>query len=109
MDMGRRKYGLEVTVNHRVFTKVVIDSHFEENHSDSIDDQIILELVWLLDGEVHAPQGKDEDGFEYFVREGLVCNGKKYRLIWLTHDEEIYIGVVNAYRRKWWATLQRKT
>ncbi len=96
----RRVYDVEITVNHRVFMKVVIDPHYEEKHGQSIDDHIILALVRMLDGEVHLPQATDENGFDYFVREDLIYEGKKYRLIWLTHEDEIYIGVVNAYRRK---------
>ena len=95
----RRAYDVEITVNHRVFTKVVIDSHYEEKHGESIDDQIILALVRMLDGEVHLPKATDENGFDYFVREDLLYKDKSYRLIWLTHENEIYIGVVNAYRR----------
>ncbi len=97
--MARRTYGIGITVNHRVFTKVVIDPHYEEKHAESINDLIILDLVKMLDGEVHLAKTKDEEGFEYFVREGLIHKNKMYRLIWLTHENEIYIGVVNAYRR----------
>ncbi len=95
--MARRQY--KVKVNHRVFTKVVIDPHYQENHGDSINDQIILALVKMLNGEVHLAQTKDDQGFEYFVREDLYYQNKSYRLIWLTHEDEIFIGVVNAYRR----------
>jgi hypothetical protein len=97
--MKRREYDISVTVNFRVYTKVVIDPHYEEKHAESIDDKIILKLVQMLDREVHVPRAKDEEGFEYFVREDLVLNKKTYRLIWLTHQNEIFIGVVNAYRR----------
>ena len=53
----------------------------------------------MLHKEVHIPQDIDEDGYQYFVRDGLALGNKKYRLIWLTHPKENYIGIINAYRR----------
>jgi len=54
-------------------------------------------LVHLLNGEVLDPQDEDPP-FAYFAQE-LSLDGKTYRLIWLLEDYQIYIGVVNAYRR----------
>lgn len=97
--MSRREYPIRIEVNFKEYLKVIIDPHYEEKHAESISDEIILELVKQLDGEVHVAKAIDKDGFSYFVREGLLYKSKKYRLVWLTHDDEIYIGVVNAYRR----------
>ena len=30
----------------------------------------------------------------------LVVNKKRYRLVWLIEKEELFIGVINAYRRE---------
>ncbi|MCC6278945.1 MAG: hypothetical protein LC102_01090 [Ignavibacteriales bacterium] len=97
--MSRRDYPIELTINNRVFLKVVIDPHYEEKHAESISDEIILELVQLLNGKIFLPKSIDEDGYQYFTNDGLELNDKRYKLIWLLHDNEIYIGVVNAYRR----------
>lgn len=101
MGDQRRVYQLDkpLFINFRHYSKIVIDPHYEEKHSDTIDDQIVIKLVKQMDQEVHLPQSTDDEGFSYFVREDLELNGKSYRLIWLTHEHEIYIGVVNVYRR----------
>jgi len=77
---------------------VIIDPHYEEKHADSVSDEIILELVKTLDGQ--EIEADDEDPpFTYFTTDKIELNGKSYKLIWLLEDEQIYIGVVNAYRR----------
>jgi hypothetical protein len=97
--MSRRIYPIDMEINERRLKSVVIDPHYEEKHSDSVDDQIILQLVGLLNGKIFKPLSTDEDGFSYFVNDHLEVLGKFYKLIWLLHDDEIFIGVVNAYRR----------
>ena len=81
-----------------MITKVIIDPHYEEKHAESINDQIILELVKFLDGKIFEPD--DEKGpYSYFVTDKIELENKQYKLIWLLEDHEIYIGVINAYRR----------
>lgn len=75
--------------------KVVIDPHYEEKHADHIDDGLILNLVRTLDGRFEVPEDRDEE-FSYFATL-LSLNGKRYRLVWLL-DNELYIGIFNAYR-----------
>jgi hypothetical protein len=36
--------------------------------------------------------------FSYFSQE-IKLNEKLYKMIWLVEEHQIYIGVVNAYRR----------
>jgi hypothetical protein len=36
--------------------------------------------------------------YSYFVEE-IILNSKRYKMIWLIEDEQIYIGVANVYRR----------
>ena len=75
---------------------MIIDSHYEDKHGDSIDDQLILRLVKKLDGRLELPVEQD-GGFNYFATL-LELDGKQYRLIWLLEEEAIYVGVINAYR-----------
>src|SRR4051812_12141192 len=97
--MNRREYPASLVINGHSIHKVVIDSHYEGKHSDSITDEVILELVKKLSGQSFEPD--DVDGkYQYFVTDHLVLKGKTYKLIWLLEDDEIYIGVVNCYRRK---------
>ncbi len=94
----RRDYQISITVNNRAVTRVVIDPHYEVKHADSVDDEIILSLVNMLDGKVFTPEA-ERDGFQYFKTDPLDLNGVSYRLIWLLEKNEIYIGVINAFRR----------
>jgi len=97
--MGRQEYDIKITVNGRPINKVIIDSHYEEKHAKSVDDQVILGLVKQLDGEFFEPDDVDEN-FSYFVTDKMVLGGKLYKLIWCLEDDKLYIGVINAYRRK---------
>ena len=86
---------------------MVIDPHYELKHSDSISDEVILELVQLLNGGTFPIQEKIGQ-FEYFATDGLKMNEKLYKLVWLLEDNELYIGVVNAHRRKKHGISKRK-
>ena len=96
---SRREYLVKISVNGHRISRVVIDPHYELKHSHSISDETILALVNLLDGGRFDPESVGGD-FQYFVSDGLPLNGKNYKLIWLIEKNEIYIGIVNAYRRK---------
>lgn len=99
--MGRRSYSVDLSLNGRHIQKVIIDPHYEIKHSASITDELILELVQIyLDGEeFESISGPDENGFEYFVRDHLKLKGRAYKLVWLLNENEVYIGILNAYRR----------
>ena len=77
---------------------MVIDSHFEKNHSSYMSDNLILMLVSELDGRRELPESKTGQ-FSYFATL-IDVDQKQYRLIWLLEDHSIYIGIVNAYRDK---------
>ncbi len=95
----RREYPIFLIINGRKITKVIIDSHYELRHKGSINDDIILKLVRTLDGIEQLPSSIDEDGFEYYSKDKINLDDKTYKLIWLLHENEIFIGIVNTYRR----------
>ena len=96
--MGRREYPCQIKVNGTPINRVVIDDHYEQAHAESITDSIILRLVMALDGGYFEPD-EVKDPYSYYVTEGLILDRQRYKLIWLLEDQNIYIGVVNAYRR----------
>lgn len=95
--MSRREYDISITFNGIEISKVFIDPHYELKHAESINDELILDLVRLLDGSDIAEDSVDEP-YTYFV-DDLEYKGKLYRLVWLLEDHQIYIGVINAHRR----------
>lgn len=98
--MSRRIYDRTLTINGKPITQVIIDPHYEEKHAASISDEVILGLVMLLDGKSFKSVDTDEDGFQYFVNDYMEFEKKFYKLVWLTHEQQVFVGIVNAYRRK---------
>jgi len=96
--MGRRTYLVDINVNGRKIDQVIIDSHYELKHGSTIDDNIIIDLVRMLDGKIFQAETYSPP-FEYYVTDNLILHQKKYKLIWLLQDHLLFIGVVNAYRR----------
>ena len=93
--MSRRIYPCSLYINETKIIEVVIDPHFEDKHSESINDEIILKLVGLLDGGEFEANDFDPP-YEYFVSDGLIIDGKKYKLIWLLEQDRLYVGIINA-------------
>lgn len=80
---------------------MVIDPHYELKHKGTMNDKIILALVRQLEGMEFPVAGTDAEGFEYYKTDPLFLDGKPYRLVWLTHPKERFIGVRNAFRRSY--------
>ena len=92
----RREYQINIVFNKRAFVRVIIDPHYEENHS-TMTDELILELVKAQDGK-EQEASTVRDGFHYFKIVDRWQN-KLYRII-LTYCEDDFIGVINVFRVK---------
>src|SRR5581483_6970551 len=99
MVVMRRTYLLGIFVNGRWFNRVEIDPHYEEKHGETVNDVIILELVKSLSTKKYVAERIDKNDFHYFTTEPIFFEEKPYRLVWLTHPKESFIGVRNAFRR----------
>lgn len=87
-----------IVINGITIVQVVIDPHYEEKHSDHIDDSLILKLVEKLNGRFELPE--TTSGLYSYFSTLLELGTKKYRLIWLLENKALYVGVVNAFRDK---------
>lgn len=97
--MGERKsYLKRLKINDRKFIEVIIDSHYKNKHSESVNDEIILSLVEQLNNGWFYPKAKDND-FEYYDLDYIFANGKPYKIIWCIPKIGNYIGIINTYRR----------
>ena len=72
----RTEYPLEMVINERHLTRVVIDQHYRQNHAD-VNDKVILKLVKNLH-EGYFPVDEEKDGFQYFVVEPVLYESKPY-------------------------------
>jgi len=96
--MSRRTFHIQaLTINGRQISQVIVDDHAAYKHPDVTDD-IVLDLIRLLDGIELAPDDIKEP-YEYFATL-LTLSEKRYRLVWLLERDQIFIGVITAYRDK---------
>ena len=95
--MQRPEYPLQISINGRDLNRVVIDQHYKDRHSESITDEIILDLVRDLDGK-SFPIERIRGEFEYFTVEPVLREEKPYRIILVLCVSDDYLGVVNAFR-----------
>ncbi len=93
----RSEYPLHLTINGRQLERVVIDQHYRLKHSDSMNDEIILDLVRTLDGKM-LPSDRISGEFEYFTVEPVFSEEKPHRVILVLCLSDDYLGVINAFR-----------
>ncbi len=93
----RPEYPLKIMLNGRKLSRLVIDQHYRVNHDESMNDQIILDLVKTLDGKKIPPESVQGE-FEYFTVEPVFHLEMAYRVILVLCLTDDYLGVVNAFR-----------
>lgn len=93
----RRTYPADLVINGRPIQEIVIDPHYETKHDD-INDALILELVYSLNGREFQADSRDGE-WEYFMLDRIDHQSKQYRLVWCLRDTCLFIGVVNCFRR----------
>ena len=71
----RREYELQMILNGRRLSKVVVDSHYEKKHSKSINDELILVLVRMLNGRTLEFETVSPAGWEIYVYDPLFVGG----------------------------------
>lgn len=98
----RREYPLRLILNRRTVRRVLIDPHYEIRHAGSMTDDLILDLVRLLDGEVREAEAVTAFGYEVIRVDPIFLDGKAYRLIVAlppkNGEDADCLGVINAFR-----------
>lgn len=97
--MSRRVYCTSIIVNSFFISHVVIDPHYEEKHAESINDEIILDLVQMLNGNSFEPV-EFKHPYTYFM-DNFLLKKKRFKLIWLLEIDKDYIGIINAHRSRY--------
>ena len=93
----RPEYPLKITINGRNLSHVIIDQHYRVKHGQSMNDDVILDLVKTLDGKKFPPDRVHGEN-EYFTVEPVFRLEKPYRVILVLCLTDDYLGVVNAFR-----------
>lgn len=95
--MSRRELKIiPITINGRRISKVIVDPHIDKHKE--ITDDVILDLVRELDGAEQRPDDT-KTPFEYYVSRIKIYE-RNYRLVWLLEDNQLYIGIITAFREK---------
>ncbi len=95
--MKRTEYPLNLNINKKRITKIIIDQHYKEKHDDHMSDKIILDVLREIDGSVFDIIAEDEE-YQYFKVEPVYVLNTPYRLIFLLFIREDSLGVINCFR-----------
>lgn len=93
-----RIYTMLFNLNGTFFSEVWIDPHYELKHKDSINDELILELLVQANFDDFRPSGTSENGFLYYESD-ILYKAKQYRFIFAIPPDNSFIGIRNIYRR----------
>ncbi len=93
-----RSYSIEIVLNEIQFKVLLIDSHYELNHKESMSDEIIIELVGTLHSLILDEQARSSSGYSFYQTD-VEYKGKSYRLVLTMPPDYSFLGVRNAYRR----------
>jgi hypothetical protein len=92
----RKEYDFNVVINGRSLSRVIIDQHYKDKHTE-VTDELILSLIREINGENYDIES-ESGGFQYFTVEPVLYEEKPYRLILLLCIHDDFLGVVNAFR-----------
>ena len=95
----RNEYKINLKINNRKISKVVIDQHYLKKHSEHMNDELILKVIKTLDGQYFFPITQDVE-YQYFRVEPVWHDTKPYRLIFLLYVHESTLGIINCFRVK---------
>lgn len=96
-DVERTRHKITLVINERSISTVIIDQHYRENHSETMNDELILKILAEISGQFFPTISKDND-FEYFKAEPIILDEKPYRLIFLLFIHKDTLGVINCFR-----------
>ena len=94
-----RIYRVAIWFNEYRYSQIVIDPHYEVKHKGSISDELILDLLRLnVDREeMLSDREESKEGYLYYVLH-VIQGGRKYRLVFCTHEDRDLFVVLNCFR-----------
>ena len=93
-----RTYLIQFELNGILYSELMIDSHYELKHKESINDELIIVLVLTLHKSFVDEQTLSKSGYKFYEVDVELKN-KLYRLVLTTPPDYSFLGVRNAYRR----------
>ena len=93
----RTEHVVSIMINERRLNRIVIDQHYLTKHADSMNDELILDLVKSIDGGFYDVESEDSL-FQYLVAEPVFNMKRPYRLVMVIALYSDYLGIVNAFR-----------
>jgi hypothetical protein len=94
---GRTEHPLKLVLNGRKLSRIIIDQHYKEKHSESINDDLIINLVKTLDGETFPVESRKGE-FEFLKVEPVIWDEKPHRVVLVLSITDDFVGVINAFR-----------
>ena len=94
---NRTEYFVDLNINGRKLSRILIDQHYKLKHLE-ITDTLILSLARKLHKGYFLIEHKSKTGFEYFTVEPIVYKEKSYRLVCCLYSKDDFLGIINAFR-----------
>jgi len=100
-DEGRRVYEFHAIVNKRKIVEIHIDPHYEEEHGDYMNDEIIYNFAFELEKEeMWKSEDRDDEWECYSVYPLFRDDWRAYEMPWCLKDGANFVGIISCYRRR---------
>ena len=74
-------YDCNYVINRQKIKRLIISNHYKQKHAKYMSDKLIIELIETYLNGRRFEGGKQKGVWEYFAREPLFYQGKRYKLV----------------------------